>query len=149
MSQSSLVDRQFHVLPYAAWIVVCIVWGTTYLAIRVALESVPVALVGGLRFTAAGIILITALRLTGQPLPAPRSWGAIALSGFLLLVIGNGAVVWAEQYVASGLAAVLVAMVPFWNVVVEAIRPSGERPTMRTLSGLAIGFARDRRAGLA
>ena len=119
----------------------CIVWGTTYLAIRIALESVPVALVGGLRFTAAGVILITALRLTGQPLPARRSWGAIALSGFLLLVIGNGAVVWAEQHVASGLAAVIVAMVPFWNVVVEAIRPDGERPTARTLSGLAVGFA--------
>jgi drug/metabolite transporter (DMT)-like permease len=126
---------------FAAWIVVCIVWGTTYLAIRVALESVPVALVGGLRFTAAGVILIAALRLTGQPLPSPRSWGAIALSGFLLLVVGNGAVVWAEQYVASGLTAVMVAMVPFWNVLVEAIRPGGERPTVRTLSGLAIGFA--------
>ena len=141
MSQSSLVNRQSHALAFAAWIVVCIVWGTTYLAIRVALESVPVALVGGLRFTAAGIILITALRLTGQTLPAPRSWGAIALSGFLLLVLGNGAVVWAEQYVASGLTAVMVAMVPFWNVVVEAIRPGGERPTMRMLLGLAVGFA--------
>jgi drug/metabolite transporter (DMT)-like permease len=128
-------------LAYGAWIVVCIVWGTTYLAIRVALESVPVALVGGLRFTAAGLILIAALRLTGQPLPPPRTWSAIALSGFLLLVIGNGAVVWAEQYVASGLTAVIVAMVPFWNVVVEAIRPDGERPTARTMFGLAIGFA--------
>jgi drug/metabolite transporter (DMT)-like permease len=128
-------------LAFAAWIIVCIVWGTTYLAIRIALESVPVALVGGLRFTAAGIILIAALRLTGQPLPARSSWGAIVLSGFLLLVIGNGAVVWAEQYVASGLAAVIVAMVPFWNVVVEGVRPGGERPTARTLSGLAVGFA--------
>ena len=128
-------------LAVVAWIVVCIVWGTTYLAIRVALESVPVALVGGLRFTAAGLILIAALRLTGEPLPSLRSWGAIALSGFLLLVVGNGAVVWAEQYVASGLAAVLVAMVPFWNIVVEMIRPRGERPTVRTLSGLAVGFA--------
>lgn len=128
-------------LAYVAWIVVCIVWGTTYLAIRVALESVPVALVGGLRFTAAGLILIAALRLTGQPLPSPRTWGALALSGFLLLVIGNGAVVWAEQYVASGLTAVMVAMVAFWNVVVEAMRAGGERPTVRTMSGLAIGFA--------
>jgi len=141
MRQSYLVNRQSRSLAYVAWIVVCIVWGTTYLAIRIALESVPVALVGGLRFTAAGIILITALRLTGQPLPSPRWWTTIALSGFLLLVIGNGAVVWAEQYVASGLAAVIVAMVPFWNVVVEAIRPGGERPTVRTLSGLAVGFA--------
>lgn len=128
-------------LAYAAWIVVCIVWGTTYLAIRVALESVPVALVGGLRFTAAGLVMIAALRLTRQPLPSPRAWGAIALSGFLLLVVGNGAVVWAEQYVASGLAAVMVAMVAFWNVVVEAIRPEGERPTARTMLGLAVGFA--------
>src|SRR5262245_59932458 len=127
MSQSSVVNRhsQSHALAYAAWIVVCIVWGTTYLAIRIALESVPVALVGGLRFTAAGLILITTLRVTGQPLPLRPSWGAIALSGFLLLVVGNGAVVWAEQYVASGLAAVLVAMVPFWNVVVEAVRRDG------------------------
>jgi drug/metabolite transporter (DMT)-like permease len=146
MRPSSFVDRQppgdvARTLAYVAWIVVCTVWGTTYLAIRVALEAVPVALVGGLRFTAAGIILITALRLTGQSLPSPRSWGTIALSGFLLLVIGNGAVVWAEQYVASGLAAVMVAMVPFWNVVVEAIHPDGERPTMRALCGLAVGFA--------
>ncbi len=128
-------------LAYIAWIVVCVVWGTTYLAIRVALESIPVALVGGLRFTAAGLIMIAALRLMGQPLPSPRAWGTIAFSGFLLLVIGNGAVVWAEQYVASGLAAVIVAMVPFWNVVVEAVRPDGERPTTRTMSGLAVGFA--------
>jgi drug/metabolite transporter (DMT)-like permease len=141
MSQSSIVARQSLVSAYVAWIVVCIVWGTTYLAIRIALESVPVALVGGLRFTAAGLILITGLRLTGQPLAARQSWGVIVLSGFLLLVIGNGAVVWAEQYVASGLAAVMVAMVPFWNVVVEALLADGERATPRTWSGLAVGFA--------
>jgi len=140
MSQSSVVNRQSQLSAYAAWIVVCVVWGTTYLAIRIALESVPVALVGGLRFTAAGLILITTLRVTGQPLPMRPSWGAIALSGFLLLVVGNGAVVWAEQYVASGLAAVIVAMVPFWNVVVEAVRRDGERATRRTWSGLAVGF---------
>jgi drug/metabolite transporter (DMT)-like permease len=141
MSQSSLVPRQSHALAYVAWIVVCIVWGTTYLAIRIALESVPVALVGGLRFTAAGLIMLTALRLTGQSLPAPRMWRALAFSGFLLLVIGNGAVVWAEQYVASGLAAVMVAMVPFWTVVVEAARSDGDRPSARTSVGLAVGFA--------
>ena len=118
----------------------CIVWGTTYLAIRIALESVPPALVGGLRFTAAGLILFVALLLMGQPLPPARAWRSSALAGFLLLIIGNGAVVWAEQYVASGLAAVLVAMVPFWNVLVEAVYPGGERPTLRALCGLAIGF---------
>jgi drug/metabolite transporter (DMT)-like permease len=141
MSQSSVVNRQSPALAYFAWVVVCIVWGTTYLAIRIALESVPVALVGGLRFTAAGLIMLAALRVTGQALPPVRTWGALAFSGFLLLVIGNGAVVWAEQYVASGLAAVMVAMVPFWTVVVEALRSDGERPGMRTWFGLAVGFA--------
>src|SRR5262245_16799856 len=141
MSQSTLVPRQSHALAYVAWIVVCIVWGTTYLAIRVALESVPVALLAGLRFVAAGVILIAGLRFTGQTLPPPRTWGSVAIAAFLLLVIGNGGVVWAEQYVASGLTAVLVGMVPFWNVLVEAARSDGDRPSTRTLVGLAIGFA--------
>lgn len=127
-------------LAYIAWITVCIVWGTTYLAIRIALETVPVALLAGLRFAAAGTLLIVALRAIGQTLPPPRTWSSAALAGFLLLVIGNGCVVWAEQYVASGLTAVLVAMVPFWNVVVEAVLPGGERPRLRTMLGLAIGF---------
>jgi drug/metabolite transporter (DMT)-like permease len=128
-------------LAYVAWITVCVVWGTTYLAIRVALETVPVALLAGLRFVAAGLLLIAVLRVKGQALPPLRTWGSIAIAGFLLLVIGNGGVVWAEQYVTSGLAAVIVAMVPFWNILIEAFLPGGARPTMRTLLGLAVGFA--------
>jgi drug/metabolite transporter (DMT)-like permease len=89
-------------LAYLAWITICIVWGTTYLGIRVALESLPVALFAGLRWTVAGVILLVALRVMGQTLPAPRTWGSIAIAGFLLIVLGNGGVVWAEQYVASG-----------------------------------------------
>ena len=69
-----------------------------------------------------------------------RTWGSIAIAGFLMAVIGNGGVVWAEQYVASGLAAVVVAMVPFWVVMIEAVLPGGERLTRRTLGGLAVGF---------
>ena len=84
--------RHTPALAYAAWVTVCIVWGTTYLAIRVALESVPVALVGGLRFTAAGALMLAGVRLSGQALPDRSAWGVIALSGFLLLVVGNGAV---------------------------------------------------------
>ena len=128
-------------LAYVAWITICIVWGTTYLAIRVALESMPVALLAGLRWTAAGLLLMPAVRLTGQTLPHPRTWGAIATAAFLMVVLGNGAVVWAEQYVASGLTAVILAIIPFWNVLSEALFKDGERPDRRTLIGLAIGFA--------
>jgi drug/metabolite transporter (DMT)-like permease len=127
-------------LAYVAWIVVCVVWGTTYLAIRVALESVPVALLAGLRWATAGVLLTALLPFFGERLPHPRTWTSIAIAGFLMAVIGNGGVVWAQQYVASGLAAVVVAMVPFWTVVVEALLPRGERLTGRILLGLGLGF---------
>jgi drug/metabolite transporter (DMT)-like permease len=127
-------------LAYAAWLVVCVFWGTTYLGIRIALETIPVALLAGLRWSTGGLLLAAALPLFGERLPPPRTWGSIAVAGFLMAVIGNGGVVWAEQYVASGLAAVVVAMVPFWSVLIEAVLPSGERLKGRTFIGLAIGF---------
>ena len=126
MSPLTVTPRERR-LAIAAWVTVCVVWGTTYLGIRVALESVPVALLAGLRWTAAGLLLTAALPLVGEKLPPPRAWGSIAIAGFLMAVIGNGGVVWAQQYVASGLAAVIVAMVPFWTVLVESLLPSGER----------------------
>ena len=129
-------------LAYVAWITICIVWGTTFLAIRVALESLPVALLAGFRWMAAGLVLTLLLPLfRGEVLPPRRSWPAIALVGFLMSVLGNGLVVWAEQYVASGLTAVVVGMVPFWSVAVEALSPGGERFTRRTLAGLVAGLA--------
>jgi drug/metabolite transporter (DMT)-like permease len=127
-------------LAYVAWVVVCVVWGTTYLAIRVALESVPVALLAGLRWATAGALLAAMLPFFGERLPHPRTWKSIAIAGFLMAVIGNGGVVWAQQYVASGLAAVIVAMVPFWTVLVESLLPRGERLTSRMLLGLGLGF---------
>ncbi len=128
-------------LAWLAWLIVCVVWGTTYLAIRVALETVPVFLVAGLRWMAAGLLLTAVLYATGQRLPDRRQWAGLALLGFLMNVIGNGLVVWAEQYVASGLTAVVVATVPFWSVCVEAALPKGERITKPVLAGLAVGFA--------
>lgn len=134
------MSRHERKVAYGAWIVVCFVWGTTYLGIRVALESVPVALLAGIRWTAAGALLAALLPLFGERLPHPRTWGSIAIAGFLMAVIGNGGVVWAQQHVASGLAAVVVAMVPFWTVLIEAALPKGEKLAVRTLSGLGIGF---------
>ena len=128
-------------LGLLAWLTVCVVWGTTYLAIRVALESVPVALLAGLRWTAAGLLLSLTIPLAGHRLPSRREWGGIAVIGLLMTVTGNGLVVWAEQFVASGLAAVVIAMVPFWSVFVEAVLPRGERLTARVLGGLLLGFS--------
>jgi drug/metabolite transporter (DMT)-like permease len=127
-------------LAWVAWITICVVWGTTYLAIRVALETVPVILVAGLRWMAAGVLLGLVAAATGRRLPGPRMWASLALLGFLMNVVGNGLVVWAEQFVASGLTAVLIASVPFWSVGVESCLPSGERVRWPTLAGLTLGF---------
>ena len=125
---------------YVAWIAVCVAWGTVYLGIHVALETVPAALLAGLRWATAGALLATLGRLFGARLPPIRTWGSIALTGSLLIVVGNGGVVWAQQHVASGLTAVVLAMVPFWSVLIEACLPLGERVTRRAAAGLALGF---------
>jgi drug/metabolite transporter (DMT)-like permease len=120
---------------------VCIVWGTTYLGIRVALEGIPPGLVGGIRYTIAGSLLTGWLRLRGEKLPATAVWPRLALVGFLLIVIGNGFVIWAEQWVPSGITAVLVATAPFWMAAMEAMAPTGERLNPTIVAGLCIGFA--------
>lgn len=128
-------------LAYLAWVAVCIIWGTTYLGISVSLESMPPALMGGIRWMIAGLLLAGYLVATGVKLPPPSRWGSIAVLGFLLLFLGNGGVVFAEQYVTSGLAAVLVASSPFWMSGVEAALPGGERLTRNAIVGLLIGFS--------
>jgi drug/metabolite transporter (DMT)-like permease len=126
---------------YLAWAVVCLVWGTTYFAIRISLESMPPLLMAAMRWISAGSILILTLKLRGEALPRPHAWPALALLGVLLLGFGNGAVVWAEQTVPSGLTAVLVATVPFWMVGLDALDDGGERITFRRALGLTLGFA--------
>ena len=119
---------------------VCLVWGTTYLAIRIALETVPPLLMGGMRFIVAGALLIAVLKARGVRMPAAGSWPALVILGILLLGFGNGGVVWAEQTVPSGLTAVLVAMSPFWMVGIDALTAHGEPITGRRAAGLIIGF---------
>jgi drug/metabolite transporter (DMT)-like permease len=126
---------------YLAWVVVCLVWGTTYLAIRVALETIPPALVGGIRYVIAGGVLIAILAARGNPLPARAHWPGLLLLGFLMICLGNGGVIWAEQWVPSGIAAVVIASSPFWMSAVEALSPNGEPFTRRVFVGLLIGFA--------
>ena len=129
-----------HTRAYAAWAVVCVVWGTTYLAIRISLETIPPLLMAGIRWTVAGGLLIAVLASRGVRLPKPRAWASLAVLGILLLGFGNGAVVWAEQVVPSGLTAVLVATSPFWMVGIDAFMPDGVPFTLRRTVGLLVGF---------
>jgi drug/metabolite transporter (DMT)-like permease len=128
-------------LAYFAWIAVCLIWGTTYLGIRVTLETMPPLLMSAIRWLVAGGLLIGYVFARREPLPPRERWPGIALVGFLLLVVGNGGVAYAEQWVTSGLAAVLVATAPFWMAGIETFIPNGERPTAHTLMGLLVGFS--------
>lgn len=125
---------------YVAWAAVCLIWGTTYLAIRVALDSIPPFLMSAFRWIVAGAVINTVLKLRGERLPARRSWPTLAVLGILLIGFGNGGVVWAEQTVPSGLTALLVATVPFWMVGIDALRVDGDPLSLRRALGLAIGF---------
>lgn len=125
---------------HAAWIIVCLAWGTTYLAIRISLETIPPLLMAGLRYAVAGSVLIAVFKARGEKLPSRRTWPALSVLGILLLGFGNGGVVWAEQTVPSGLTAVLVAVVPFWMAGIEALRRDGEALTLRRLVGFLVGF---------
>ena len=128
-------------LAYLAFVTVCLVWGTTYLAISVALETVPVLLVAGLRWMTAGLLLSGIVLASGRRLPPRRMWGPLILLGFLMNILGNGFVVWAQQYVPSGLTAVLIAITPFWSALIERLLPNGDRFSRQALAGLTIGFS--------
>jgi drug/metabolite transporter (DMT)-like permease len=126
---------------YGAWAAVCFFWGTTYLAIAVGLESFQPTLFAGLRFIIAGSILFFVMsRQRGARLPIGREWLNLGVVGLLLLGVGNGAVVWAEQWVPSGMAALLVATSPFWAAALERLQKDGERVGVRGLLGMAVGF---------
>jgi drug/metabolite transporter (DMT)-like permease len=126
-------------LAWIAWSAVCLIWGTTYLAIKVALHTVPPFLMGGLRYSIGGLILAGLLRLRGHALPLTE-WRTLAVLAVFMLLIGNGGVVWGEQFVSSGLTAVLIATSPFWMVGVNALVTRGRQAHARQWIGLVIGF---------
>jgi drug/metabolite transporter (DMT)-like permease len=130
-----------HQRVWIALLAVYLIWGSTYLAIRVAVQTVPPFLMGGVRFIIAGGLMYAVLRLRGAAKPTRRHWMAATVIGGLLILGGNGGIVWAEQYIPSGLAALLVASEPLWVVVVDWIRPRGSRPLAAEVFGLLLGFA--------
>ncbi|HEX7976298.1 MAG TPA: EamA family transporter [Anaerolineales bacterium] len=126
---------------WAAMISVYIVWGSTYLAIRYAVATMPPFLMAGVRFLVAGLFLYGFRRLRGDSASTRFEWRSAAIVGLFLLMGGNGGVVWAEQRVVSGVAALLVGSSPLWMVLIDALRPGGKRPGWQTVAGVLVGFA--------
>lgn len=125
-----------------AYLLVCVVWGSTYLAIRIGVQDLPPLLFAGVRFIVAGALLALIVLATGDRLPRTlRDWRIHAVTGCFLLLGGNAVVVWAEQFVESGPASVFVAAVPLWAAFFDAIVPGGTSVfTWRVGLGLALGF---------
>jgi drug/metabolite transporter (DMT)-like permease len=126
---------------YGALAAVCWLWGTTYLAIRMANESLPVAFFLATRFLLSGGALLAICAARGSRLPRGRELADTVLAGVLTLGVGNGCLILSEHYIPSGIAALFVATTPFWMVGVESLFPAGERIGLRSLAGLLVGFA--------
>jgi drug/metabolite transporter (DMT)-like permease len=124
----------------ASFLAVYVIWGSTFFAIRIGLESFPPLLLAGTRHIGAGIVLYLLFRKSGTQ-PTRQHWLTAAITGVLLLFAGNGGVCWAEQTVPSGITALLVATVTLWMVLVDWLRPDGHKPSARVLAGIVIGFA--------
>jgi drug/metabolite transporter (DMT)-like permease len=128
--------------PLAIWsalVSVYLIWGSTYLAIRYAVETTPPFLMAAARFLVSGGVLFALRRLAGDPAPAPVEWRAATTVGIFLLVGGNGGVVWAEQFVPSALAALLVATVPLWMALIDVFL-GRHRPSVVETGGILVGF---------
>ncbi|RNI23009.1 EamA family transporter [Rufibacter latericius] len=126
-------------LKIAAFAAIYIIWGSTYLAIAFAIETLPPFLMAGLRFLFAGVVLFSWARLRGAATPSLEHWRNTAIIGGLLILLGNGSVVWAEQRVASGIAALLVTTEPLWVVVLQWLGKSKQAPSKGVLLGLLLG----------
>jgi drug/metabolite transporter (DMT)-like permease len=138
---STQTKHPSHAMLVAAFAAIYLVWGSTYLAIRVAVETMPPFLLSAARFLFAGLSLLGLLWFKGVPMPTRSQWRSAVIAGSFMLVGGNGLVVWAEQTVTSSLTALIIATTPAWFALLEWLRPNGTRPKLQTIIGIAIGFA--------
>jgi drug/metabolite transporter (DMT)-like permease len=138
-----MTERRARLLPYFSLLVLWTVWGSTYLAIRVVVHEMPPFAAASVRFAAAGLVMgVIALivdRANGWP--DRRQWRDYSLVGVLLLAVGNGLVMSAERSIPSGIAALIVATVPLWLLVLDGLRPGGQPWTLRVWIGTLIGLA--------
>jgi drug/metabolite transporter (DMT)-like permease len=136
LAQAAAPARAKLLLAFAA---VYLIWGSTYLAIRFAIETVPPFLVGGFRFIIAGSLMYVFLRMRGEARPTGAQWRSAFIIGPLLLTGGNGGIVWSEQFVPSGVVALMVACVPLWMLLLAWLR-GGSPPSAREWFGVAMGL---------
>jgi drug/metabolite transporter (DMT)-like permease len=129
--------RSALILAFAA---IYLIWGSTYLGMRVAVESMPPFLMAGVRFLTAGALLFGFLQLRGAAWPSRRQWTTNAIIGTFLLLGGNGLVAWSEQFLPSGITALLIGVSPLFIVLTEWAWPGGVRPTAVTMGALLLGF---------
>lgn len=124
------------------WLILSLIWGSTWLFIKLGLEDLPPITFAGIRFVIACAILLVLIRARGIPLPDNRrDWGLLALTGVLSFCLNYGLVFWGEQYISSGLAAVLQATLPAFGLVIAHFHLPGERMTWSKIFGVVLGFA--------
>ena len=124
----------------AAFAAVYVIWGSTYLGIRYAVETIPPFLMAGTRNLAAGLLLYAFARARGGPAPSRLEWRNAAIAGGLMLALGNGGVTWAEQVIPSSVTALVVALTPVWMVLFDWLRPGGQSPRPFVITGSTVGF---------
>jgi drug/metabolite transporter (DMT)-like permease len=123
-----------------AFAVIYIVWGTTFLAIRFALESIPPFMMAGLRFTIAGVLLFTWVYFRNPVKIKFRNFKLPAITGLLMIFIGHGSLAWAEQFITSGFAALLCSVIPVWMVVISWMQSRANKPDKLTIAGIILGI---------
>ena len=136
--QLSVRPERFRLL--LAFFLIYFIWGSTYLAIRFAIETMPPFLMAGTRFFAAGLLMLGFLRLKGVANPDRWQWLHLGVIGTFLFLGGNGLVVWAEQYITSGLAALLVSTLPLWLILLDWLWAKGPPPTRMAMVGISLGI---------
>ena len=133
------MNKKYGFKAYLAWLTICIVWGTTYLAIRVGVSDLPPMLFAGIRWIIAGVLMTILLNLRHYALPRLKDLKHLAIVGILLLGIANGLVVVAEQWLPSGLTALILSTLPFWVVGLEYFLPEGPKINWFIIAGLLLG----------
>lgn len=130
------------ILPFVSLAVIYVVWGSTYMAIRIVVHEMPAMAAASFRFLVAGALMaaVAAMADRGHPRPSRRQVGDYALAGVLLLAVGNGLVMWSEKRIPSSIAALIVASVPVWLTLFDGFRAGGQRWTVRVWTGTLIGL---------